>query len=129
MTLTKRLLVGSLILVGVLVVGIVVIAGNRLQTRLFDETTRELEREARVIATEWHPGIDSDSLANVAGAALGRRATLIDSTGVVLGDSEFDGPALHALQNHSTRPEVIDAKANGVGHSRRASASAGDDEI
>ena len=129
MTLAKRLLVGSLVLVGVLVAGIVAIAGNRLQTRLFNENLNELEREARLIGSAWHRGINADSLADAAGAALGRRVTLIDSGGTVVGDSEFDGPALTGLQNHSTRPEVIDAKANGVGHSRRASASAGDDEI
>jgi two-component system phosphate regulon sensor histidine kinase PhoR len=128
-TLAKRLLVGSLVLVAVLVIGIVAIAGNRLQSRLFDETRRELEREARLVAGEWHPGLDADSLADAAGAELKRRVTLIDSTGVVVGDSEFDGPGLKSLQNHSTRPEVVEAKAKGVGSSRRASASAGDDEI
>jgi two-component system, OmpR family, phosphate regulon sensor histidine kinase PhoR len=128
-TLAKRLLVGSLVLVALLVIGIVAIAGNRLQSRLFDETRRELEREARLVAGEWHPGLDADSLADAAGTELKRRVTLIDSTGVVVGDSEFDGPGLKNLQNHSTRPEVVEAKAKGVGSSRRASASAGDDEI
>jgi two-component system, OmpR family, phosphate regulon sensor histidine kinase PhoR len=128
-SLVKRLLVGSLVLIAVLVAGIVAIAGNRLQSRLFDQTVRGLEREARVVATEWRPGLNADSLADAAGAALGRRVTLIDSTGVVLGDSEFDGPGLMGLQNHSTRPEVIDAKTHGIGWSRRPSASAGDDEI
>jgi len=126
-TLAKRLLVGSLVLVAVLVIGIVAIAGNRLQSRLFDQTVRGLRREARLVATEWKPGLNVDSLADAAGAALGRRVTLIDTGGVVLGDSEFDGPGLKNLQNHSTRPEVIDAKAHGEGVSRRASASAGDD--
>ena len=129
MTLAKRLLAGSLVLVLVLVIGVVAIAGSRLRNRLADETRRELEREARLVATEWRAGIDADSLANVAGAALGRRVTLIDSTGVVRGDSEFDGEDLHHLQNHSTRPEVIAAKATGIGTSMRSSASAGDDEM
>jgi len=128
-TLAKRLLAGSLVLVLVLVIGVVAIAGSRLRNRLADETRRELEREARLVATEWRAGIDADSLANVAGAALGRRVTLIDSTGVVRGDSEFDGEDLHHLQNHSTRPEVIAAKATGIGTSMRSSASAGDDEM
>jgi len=128
-TLAKRLLAGSLVLVLVLVVGVVAIAGGRLRNRLADETRRELEREARLVATEWRAGINADSLANVAGTALGRRVTLIDSTGVVRGDSEFDGEDLLHLQNHSTRPEVVEAKANGVGSSMRSSASAGDDEM
>ena len=129
MTLAKRLLVGSLVLVLVLVVGVVAIAGSRLSRRLADETRRELEREARLVATAWRPGVDADSLADVAGTALQRRVTLIDSTGVVRGDSEFDGEDLHQLQNHSTRPEVVAARASGLGSSMRPSASAGDDEI
>jgi len=128
-TLVKRLLVGSLVLVLVLVLGVVAIAGGRLRNRLADETRRELEREARLVATAWRPGIDADSLADSAGAALERRVTLIDSTGVVRGDSEFDGDDLHQLQNHSTRPEVVAARTSGVGWSMRPSASAGDDEI
>ena len=129
MTLAKRLLAGSLVLVFVLVAGIVAIAGGRLRNRLAEETRRELEREARLVANEWRARLDADSLADAAGAALGRRVTLIDSTGVVRGDSEFDGEDLHHLQNHSTRPEVIAAKAGGVGSSMRSSASAGDDEM
>ena len=129
MTLAKRLLLGLLVLVLVLVTAIVAIAGNRLSNRLAVETQHELEREAHIVATEWRPGIDADSLANVAGLALGRRVTLIRSDGVVIGDSEFDGEDLHHLQNHSTRPEVIAAKREGMGTSMRPSVSAGDNEI
>jgi two-component system phosphate regulon sensor histidine kinase PhoR len=128
-TLAKRLLVGSLVLVLTLVAGVVVLAGNRLGNRLAQETCRELEREARVVGAEWRPGINADSLADVAGAALGRRVTLIDTGGVVRGDSEFDDDALRALQNHSTRPEVVEARRQGSGCSTRRSPSAGDDEI
>lgn len=129
MSLAQRLLVGSLALVAALVVGVVAIAGGRLRTRLSDDTRRELEREARLVATEWTRDANADSLADGAGAALGRRVTLIDSTGVVIGDSEFDGEALHELQNHYQRPEVADARRAGVGTSMRRSPSAGDDEI
>jgi len=128
-TLAKRLLVGSLVLVLVLVAGVVVLAGNRLGDRLAQETCRELGREARVVGIEWQPGVNADSLADAAGTALGRRVTLIDTGGVVRGDSEFDDDALRDLQNHSTRPEVIEAKRAGSGCSTRRSPSAGDDEI
>ena len=129
MTLAKRLLLGSLVLVLVLVTAIVAIAGSRLSSRLAVDTQRELEREARIVASEWRPDVNADSLANVAGTALGRRVTLIRSDGVVIGDSEFDGEDLHHLQNHSTRPEVIAAKRDGVGTSMRPSVSAGDNEL
>ncbi len=129
MRLTQRLLVGSLVLVLVLVVGIVAIAGNRLRDRLSEETRRELEREARLVGVSWTARVNADSLADVAGQALGRRVTLIDSTGRVIGDSEFDGEPLMHLQNHLERPEVQAARATGVGSSMRISPSAGDDEI
>ena len=129
MSLVKRLLVGSLVIVMVLLVGIVAVAGTRLRARLAEETRRELEREARLVASGWTPNVNADSLANIAGTALGRRVTLIDSTGRVIGDSEFDGESLANLQNHSDRPEVIQARREGAGSSMRSSASAGDDEI
>ena len=129
MSLVKRLLVGSLVIVMVLLVGIVAVAGTRLRARLAEETRRGLEREARLVAAGWTPGVNADNHAKVAGAALGRRVTLIDSSGRVIGDSEFDGESLANLQNHSDRPEVIQARRDGAGSSMRSSASAGDDEI
>lgn len=129
MTLAKRLLLGSLLLVVVLVVGIVAIAGSRLSNHLADDTRLELEHDARLVGISWRPGINADSLADSAGAALGRRVTLIDPKGVVVGDAEFNGEDLHHLQNHSTRPEVMAAKRYGVGSSMRSSYSAGDNEV
>jgi len=96
---------------------------------LTESTDRELQREARLLANDWRPGENADSLADAAGKALARRVTLIDSSGTVVGDSEFDGDGLRQLQNHSTRPEVVDAKRAGIGRSMRPSASAGDDEM
>ena len=130
MNLSQRLLGGSLALVAVLVTAIVIIAGRRLDDRLARETEDSLGREARLIGISWqqHPG-NPDSLANAAGTALQRRVTLIDTSGVVLGDSEFDGEGLRRLENHGSRPEVIQARATGFGTSVRASASAGDEEM
>ena len=129
MTLTKRLVLGSLVLVFLLVAAIVVLSGSRLETRLVEESTAELTREARLIGMLWKPGIDVDALADSAGAALQRRVTLIDASGVVRGDSHFNGEELQHLENHSTRPEVVAARSTGVGVGHRRSASAGDDEL
>jgi two-component system phosphate regulon sensor histidine kinase PhoR len=41
--------------------------------------------------------------------------TLIDSAGKVVGDSEFDPPALAELENHLTRPEIQAAIRTGSG--------------
>jgi len=127
--LTQRLLIGSLLIVAVLVTLVVAIVDGRLRLRFYEESGAEVLREARLVAAQWRPGLAVDSLANAAGRALGHRVTLIDSTGRVVGDSEFDPPALDELENHLTRPEVQDALRLGSGTSRRVSASAGDEEL
>jgi len=127
--LTQRLLIGSLLIVGVLVALVVAIVDGRLRLRFYEESSAALLREARLVSAQWHRGLDVDSLANAAGRALGHRVTLIDSSGTVVGDSEFDPPALGALENHLTRPEVQEALRAGTGVSRRVSPSAGDEEL
>ncbi len=129
MKLTQRLLIGSLLIIAILVAFFVAIVDGRLRLRLYEESSAEVLREARLVAAQWRPGLAVDSLANAAGGALGHRVTLIDSSGTVVGDSEFDPPALERLENHLTRPEIQDALRTGSGQSRRVSASAGDEEL
>jgi signal transduction histidine kinase len=94
-----------------------------------DESKAELAREARVIAASWKADKNPDALADEAGAALERRVTLIDRSGVVVGDSDFDGDALRNLSNHAARPEVARAMRGGIGSDRRVSSSRGDEEL
>ena len=129
MTLARRLLAGSLIVVTALVAAIVLIAGGRLRDRLVEEKRDELERVGRLVAAEWRAGTDAEELARRAGTALGYRVTLVDSTGVVVGDAEFEPEALRRLENHLDRPEIVEARARGIGVARRHSTSAGDDEL
>jgi signal transduction histidine kinase len=128
-TLARRLLAGSLIVVTALVAAIVLIAGGRLRNRLVEEKRDELTRAGRVVALQWQAGTDAEPLAQRAGSALGYRVTLIDSTGVVVGDAEFGPEARRRLENHFNRPEIVEARERGVGMSRRHSVSAGDDEL
>jgi two-component system, OmpR family, phosphate regulon sensor histidine kinase PhoR len=51
-------------------------------------------------------------------AASGARVTIITSSGLVLDDSESDP---QTMENHATRPEIMDALKNGNGHSIRHS--------
>jgi signal transduction histidine kinase len=128
-TLARRLLAGSVVVVSMLVAAVVLIAGGRLRDRLVVERIDELTRDARIVARGWRAGVNADSLAHTEGDALGYRVTLIDSTGVVRGDSEFGAEARRRLENHASRPEVIAARALGTGSARRQSASAGDEEL
>ena len=129
MKLAHRLLLQSLSIVAVMVISVVVIIDNQLYSSISDQTAHDLAGEARLMAMQWKPGVNADSLADEAGAATGHRITLIDSTGHVIGDSEFDGPALQALENHSRRPEVTLARENGMGTARRMSPSTGEEQL
>jgi two-component system phosphate regulon sensor histidine kinase PhoR len=129
MRLAQRLLAGSLVVVGVLVLFVIAIASERLRDRLYRQTGDELEREALVVAARWTSVSGADALADSLGALLGHRVTLVDSTGRVLGDSDFDPSRLGELENHATRPEIVEARRNGVGRARRVSPSRGDAEL
>jgi signal transduction histidine kinase len=129
MTLARRMVLGSLVVVTTLVIAVVLIAGARLRERLVTEKTDELARDARLVVLAWRRGMNADSLAHDAGAALGYRVTLIDSAGVVLGDTEFGAEARRRLENQAGRPVVVAARAAGTGSARRQSASAGDEEL
>jgi two-component system phosphate regulon sensor histidine kinase PhoR len=129
--LTQRLLLGATIVVGFLAVLIIVFVDRQLTDRLREDAAGFLEREARLVGVLWERERNEspDSLADRVGAALGRRVTLVDPQGVVIGDSEFDDEALRALQNHAQRPEVREAFAGRIGSSRRPSPSTGDQEL
>jgi two-component system phosphate regulon sensor histidine kinase PhoR len=127
--LAHRLLLYGFAIVGVLVIAVVLIMDYRLQARVTEETLDGLAREARLVAAQWRDPANADSLADVAGGALGHRVTLIDQNGVVLGDSEFNGDALRALENHGNRAEVVLARSMPSGAARRVSTSAGNEQF
>ena len=130
MRLTQRLLLGAFVVVGFLAVLTLTIVDRQLSTRLQDDAREYLEREARLVGDLWvGDASNPDSLADFTGSALGRRVTLIATTGQVVGDAEFDGAALVALQNHAQRPEVAEALAGRVGAAMRPSASTGLEEL
>ncbi len=129
MKLAHRLILQSLAIVAVMVISVVVIIDNQLYSSISDQTAHDLAGEARLMAMQWKTGINPDSLADEAGVATGHRITLIDSTGHVVGDSEFDGPALQSLENHSGRAEVTAAREHGMGSAKRMSPSTGEEQL
>ena len=129
MRLTTRLLLGLVLGVSLLLAAVIAVLDRRLYARIGEEQVAQLQSEARLLAAQWKEPAAADAIADDAGSATGHRVTLIDRRGVVLGDSEFDGGRLTALENHLMRPEVRDAMAAGTGQARRVSASAGDEEL
>ena len=96
-------------------------------TQLEDLRSR-LEDEARITAEAGLPaflgqGGDLDTLAKNLGKEIDARVTFIALNGTVLGDSD-ENPA--TMENHATRPEVIDALASGLGESTRYSTTLGE---
>lgn len=84
----------------------------------------QLADQARLVGDASEPYFESgetedlDVLAKRLGDQIDARITIIGSDGAVLGDSDED-PA--AMENHSDRPEVIEALAEGTGSDVRRS--------
>ena len=84
----------------------------------------QLEEEAKLVAYASLPGFlgskedTLDDLAKTIGDQINARVTIIAKDGVVLGDSEHNPKT---MENHATRPEIVEAMAIGVGTSTRYS--------
>jgi two-component system, OmpR family, phosphate regulon sensor histidine kinase PhoR len=115
-----------LIVVSMSVLGIYLTSFAR-NTQLENLRSR-LEDEARITAEASLPtflgqGGDLDTLAKKLGMEIDARVTIIALNGTVLGDSD-ENPA--TMENHATRPEVIDALASGLGEITRYSTTLGE---
>ena len=124
MKLATRLFLTTSLLAALAVAGLAVAADRLLRRYLEDEIAHGLEREGLLIASLLPA--DSSRWPDVArqlGASVGHRLTLIDPTGRVRGDTEFDRASLGGLENHLMRPEVQQALVSGEGRGRRLSAS------
>ena len=62
-----------------------------------------------------------DAEADRLGKFIEGRVTLVAPDGRVVGDSTQDVPALAALENHGSRPEIVQARESGRGVTRRYS--------
>jgi two-component system phosphate regulon sensor histidine kinase PhoR len=118
-----------LILVVIVSLGILgVYLVNSTRNSQLDNLRSQLENEARITAEACLPaflgqGGDLDTLAKKLGNEIDARVTIIALNGTVLGDSQED-PA--TMENHATRPEVIDALASDLGESTRYSTTLGE---
>jgi two-component system phosphate regulon sensor histidine kinase PhoR len=124
MRLATRLFVSTSLLVAATVVALIFVADHILRQRFEDEVAAGLAREAQLVAAL----VPADSArwpeaAIALGTRAGHRVTLIDPTGRVRGDAEFDRASLPGLENHLHRPEVQAALQTGLGRAERLSAS------
>jgi signal transduction histidine kinase len=121
---SARLLLAMVAILVVTVAGSIIASDRWLRPRLEETLAREMRVQIRVVALALPR--EAGELAAAArrlGGVTGRRITIVDSTGLVLGDSDFDDASLALLDNHLDRPEIRDAVARGVGVTRRLSES------
>jgi two-component system phosphate regulon sensor histidine kinase PhoR len=95
-----------------------------LRARLTDQA-RSVAYSARPLLAASAPVTESNKLAHDLAALLGTRVTLIKLDGTVVGDSDESLDDLPRVENHSTRPEVIQALSGtgAVGIDSRLSAT------
>ncbi|HEV8243595.1 MAG TPA: ATP-binding protein [Nitrospirales bacterium] len=90
-------------------------AQTRLAARLFTGPLSATKPDSSII----------DAMADQLGDDVHARVTVINSEGVVLGDSYESGEALRRMDNHLARPEIREALATGMGVSTRLSDTVG----
>jgi two-component system phosphate regulon sensor histidine kinase PhoR len=118
-----------LVLIGMGVLGFYVIDSTR-NTQV-SHLEAQLTNEARLVADISLPVLadttkqsELDGIAKTTGQQIQARITIIAQDGTVLGDSD-QNPI--TMENHASRPEVIEALSTGVGHSIRYSATLHED--
>ena len=106
-----------------------------LRRQTYERIERGLVTEARLTAELLSHRAAANSPAELQDEALalgrdsGARVTLIAADGSVIGDTSQDQEGLSKLENHSGRPEVIDARQRGTGIATRFSATLGIDML
>jgi two-component system phosphate regulon sensor histidine kinase PhoR len=96
------------------------IVDDRIERTLIDEARLASETLShRQAATPAELDAEADAL----GRLIAARVTFVARDGTVVGDSEVSTDDLAALENHGTRPEIVQARREGVGTSRRYSAT------
>ena len=90
-------------------------------------TRRDLEdRLAQLaveFATDFLPDARSHEKVRAVARQTGARVTLIAPDGVVLADSDVTPDKVPSMENHGTRPEIVEARRSGAGFDRRSSAT------
>jgi two-component system phosphate regulon sensor histidine kinase PhoR len=104
-----------------------------IRAQLLRAIERTLTAETRLAAALLQERLTDGSIGALDGEAdqigeyTAARVTFIAADGRVVGDSAEDPMALATLDNHGTRPEVLAARAAGLGIARRFSATLGTD--
>ncbi|MCX6135733.1 MAG: ATP-binding protein [Ignavibacteriales bacterium] len=127
----------TFIAISVLVIALLgVLLSYEIERYFFDRLLSGLRTETNVIHSllqDWTVrGESRDNVEKdltVMSLAARMRITLIDSSGVVVYDSSVPDSLLGGLENHSQRPEVVEARQKGTGSNVRTSKSINQDLV
>jgi two-component system phosphate regulon sensor histidine kinase PhoR len=126
LTFRSRLFLTSLIAAIVTLLVATVLVSSSVRRSVNEQIERGLVNEARLAAeTLTHrraaTPAELDAEADAIGRLLSARVTFVGTDGTVLGDSELSATELSTVENHGTRPEIQQARAEGIGVARRFS--------
>lgn len=124
MTLRVKLLLLYLVLL-VSVTGLLVWRSSVWLDEFRREAARQrLEDSVRALAPFFDPlDPDVDQKVDASSRGVSFRITVVDWQGRVRGDSSFSGEGLNKLENHGNRPEIQQARTEGLGSCQRYSTS------
>lgn len=121
----KKLIITNMVIIliaAAITAGFIYSAVSKIQQEASASRLMETAQMLLLEAEKLNPS-DLGELADHWGAQKGNyRITFIQKDGTVLGDS---GAAEQTMENHSTRPEVLEAWATGRGEDQRVSATTG----
>jgi two-component system phosphate regulon sensor histidine kinase PhoR len=118
---------------GVIAIAVTVLnlyVSGELRTAIEDRTAGDLAVRAQLTGRQVEsaaPGTDWQGFAEELGRNALSRATLIAADGTVIGDSDVSRADLPRVENHASRPEVVEALRVGRGTATRKSVTVHDE--
>jgi two-component system phosphate regulon sensor histidine kinase PhoR len=125
-TFRTRLFLTSLVTAALTLLVATVLVSWSVRRATSDLIERSLISQTRLAAQmlshrQAAAGAELDAEADALGGLVGARVTLVGSDGVVIGDSDLDDEPLATIDNHGDRPEIQQARRDGLGVARRYS--------
>ena len=127
-SLQTKILVGYVAFTLVVAGAVYVYLNTSLRDDVSGHTRQQLLHDARLIRSYLEnaplPSLSPETIDPIAdrlGEQCGARVTVVTDDGVVAGDSSIPLSAVPLMENHGSRPEILEAIASGTGNSIRYS--------
>lgn len=128
LSLHTKLLLSYITLIAIITGSIHLYLTRSLQEDLYDRTRQALLTDTRLAQAYFEASLPDtltyhtvDPICDHLGAQSGARVTIVTMEGRVMGDSSIPTIELPGIENHATRPEIIEAHRTSVGQSLRYS--------